>query len=99
MKLIIPKGTILEDVHANIDERDRVNIKVLEVEHYEKNYVSCPLQGVDLELLNDVEFWLNEDFLRKESPNFGSEYEDMVSKYGTQIQYIEIKSVINFKQD
>jgi hypothetical protein len=99
MKLLIPKGTVLKDVHANIDEKDKTDIKVLEVGHYEKDYVSCPLQGADLELLNDIEFWLNEEFLDKESMNFGGEYEDMVSRNGTQIQYIEISTVIGFKHD
>jgi hypothetical protein len=30
MKLLIPKGTILKEVHANIDKKDKNDIKVLE---------------------------------------------------------------------
>lgn len=99
MKLLIPKGTILEDVHVNIDERDKDNIKVLEVDHYEKDYVSCPLQHADLELLNNIEFLMNEDYLNKNNVNFGCEYTDMISKNGTLIQYIEISTVIGFKHN
>ncbi|CAK0759745.1 hypothetical protein CCP1ISM_930001 [Azospirillaceae bacterium] len=99
MKLLIVRGTKLEGVHANINVNDKDKIKVLEVEHYEKDHVSCPLQNVDLELLDNIEFWLNESFLDKNSENFGSEYEDMVSKNGTQIQYVEISKVINFKNN
>jgi len=96
MELVIPKGTILKDVHANIDELDADSIKVLTVGHHEKNYVSCPLQGADLQLLKDMKFWLFEFFLDKNDINFGCEYSDMGSENGTLIQYIEISTVIGF---